>query len=49
MKQRALWSAVVLAGSAEAGVLIAAHPVLLNHLFFQRRIADGITAGSTKG
>jgi ABC-type glycerol-3-phosphate transport system permease component len=32
-----------------AGVLIAALPVLLIYLFFQRQIADGITAGSTKG
>jgi multiple sugar transport system permease protein len=32
-----------------AGVLIAAVPVLAVYLFFQRRIADGVTAGSTKG
>ncbi len=32
-----------------AGVLIAALPVLLIYLFFQRQIASGITAGSTKG
>lgn len=32
-----------------AGVLIAAVPVLLTYLFFQRQIADGVTAGSTKG
>ena len=32
-----------------AGVLIAAVPVLLIYLFLQRQIADGITAGSTKG
>ncbi|PZF84870.1 carbohydrate ABC transporter permease [Jiangella anatolica] len=32
-----------------AGVLIAALPVLLLYLFFQRQIADGVTAGSTKG
>jgi len=32
-----------------AGVLIAALPVLAIYLFFQRQIADGITAGSTKG
>lgn len=32
-----------------AGVLIAAVPVLAIYLFFQRRIADGVTAGSTKG
>ncbi|RIQ18966.1 carbohydrate ABC transporter permease [Jiangella rhizosphaerae] len=32
-----------------AGVLIAALPVLLIYLFFQRQIADGVTAGSTKG
>ncbi|NJQ02472.1 carbohydrate ABC transporter permease [Streptomyces zingiberis] len=32
-----------------AGVLIAAVPVLLLHLFFQRQIADGVTAGATKG
>jgi len=32
-----------------AGVLIAAVPVLLLYLFFQRQIATGITAGSTKG
>ena len=32
-----------------AGVLIAALPVLLLYLVFQRQIAAGITAGSTKG
>jgi multiple sugar transport system permease protein len=32
-----------------SGVLIAAVPVLAIYLFFQRQIADGITAGSTKG
>jgi multiple sugar transport system permease protein len=32
-----------------AGVFIAAIPVLMIYLFFQRQIADGITAGSTKG
>ncbi|MGP4113721.1 carbohydrate ABC transporter permease [Streptomyces sp. 4N509B] len=32
-----------------SGVLIAALPVLLLYLFFQRQIADGVTAGSTKG
>jgi multiple sugar transport system permease protein len=32
-----------------AGVLIAALPVLLLYLFFQRQITAGITAGSTKG
>lgn len=32
-----------------AGVLTAALPVLLLYLFFQRQIAAGITAGSTKG
>ncbi len=32
-----------------SGVLIAAIPVLAIYLFFQRQIADGITAGSTKG
>ncbi|MET8995604.1 carbohydrate ABC transporter permease [Amycolatopsis sp. NPDC004169] len=32
-----------------AGVLIAAVPVLLVYLFLQRQIADGVTAGSTKG
>ncbi len=32
-----------------SGVLIAAVPVLVVYLFFQRRIADAITAGSTKG
>jgi multiple sugar transport system permease protein len=32
-----------------AGVLIAAVPVLLTYLFLQRQIADGVTAGSTKG
>ncbi|GIF74482.1 carbohydrate ABC transporter permease [Asanoa siamensis] len=32
-----------------AGVLIAAAPVLLLYLFLQRQIADGVTAGATKG
>lgn len=32
-----------------AGVLIAAVPMLLIYLFFQRQIAEGVTAGSTKG
>jgi multiple sugar transport system permease protein len=32
-----------------AGVLVAAVPVLLTYLFLQRQIADGVTAGSTKG
>ncbi|WP_143229693.1 carbohydrate ABC transporter permease [Actinophytocola xanthii] len=32
-----------------AGVLIAAVPVLLVYLFFQRHIVQGVTAGSTKG
>jgi multiple sugar transport system permease protein len=32
-----------------SGVLIAAVPVLAVYLFFQRQIADGITAGATKG
>ncbi|NUR90937.1 MAG: carbohydrate ABC transporter permease [Nonomuraea sp.] len=32
-----------------SGVLIAAVPVLAIYLVFQRQIADGITAGSTKG
>ncbi|MGC7100812.1 carbohydrate ABC transporter permease [Amycolatopsis lurida] len=32
-----------------AGVLIAAVPVLVVYLFFQRHIAEGVTAGSTKG
>ncbi|GAA0378526.1 sugar ABC transporter permease [Acrocarpospora corrugata] len=32
-----------------SGVLIAAVPVLLTYLFLQRQIADGVTAGSTKG
>jgi multiple sugar transport system permease protein len=32
-----------------AGVLIAALPVLLLYLVFQRQIAAGITAGATKG
>lgn len=32
-----------------AGVLIAAVPVLAIYLFFQRQIAEAITAGSTKG
>lgn len=31
------------------GVLIAAVPVLVLYLFFQRQIASGVTAGSTKG
>lgn len=32
-----------------AGVLIAAVPVLVTYLFLQRQIADGVTAGATKG
>ncbi|MFD9738195.1 carbohydrate ABC transporter permease [Umezawaea sp. NPDC059074] len=32
-----------------SGVLIAALPVLVVYLFLQRQIADGVTAGSTKG
>jgi multiple sugar transport system permease protein len=32
-----------------AGVLIAAIPVLITYLLLQRQIADGVTAGSTKG
>lgn len=32
-----------------AGVLIAAVPMLATYLFLQRRIADAITAGATKG
>jgi ABC-type glycerol-3-phosphate transport system permease component len=32
-----------------SGVLIAAVPVLAIYLFLQRQIADGVTAGSTKG
>jgi multiple sugar transport system permease protein len=32
-----------------AGVLIAALPVLAIYLFFQRQIAEAVTAGSTKG
>ena len=32
-----------------SGVLIAAVPVLIVYLIFQRQITDGITAGSTKG
>jgi multiple sugar transport system permease protein len=32
-----------------SGVLIAAVPVLLVYLFLQRQIADGVTAGATKG
>lgn len=32
-----------------AGVLIAAVPVLVTCLFLQRQIADGVTAGATKG
>jgi ABC-type glycerol-3-phosphate transport system permease component len=32
-----------------AGVLLAAVPVLAVYLFFQRQIADGVTAGATKG
>jgi multiple sugar transport system permease protein len=32
-----------------SGVLIAAIPVLMIYLFLQRRIAEGVTAGSTKG
>ncbi|MFD5128552.1 carbohydrate ABC transporter permease [Streptomyces olindensis] len=32
-----------------AGVLIAGLPVLVTYLFLQRQIADGVTAGATKG
>jgi ABC-type glycerol-3-phosphate transport system permease component len=32
-----------------AGVLIAAVPVLVTYLVLQRQIADGVTAGATKG
>ena len=32
-----------------AGVLIAAVPLLLVYLVFQRQITEGVTAGSTKG
>ncbi|MFD8496725.1 carbohydrate ABC transporter permease [Amycolatopsis sp. NPDC059657] len=32
-----------------SGVLIAAIPVLVVYFFLQRQIADGVTAGSTKG
>ena len=32
-----------------SGVLIAAVPVLVVYLFLQRRIAEGVTAGATKG
>ncbi|QQQ73966.1 carbohydrate ABC transporter permease [Saccharothrix sp. 6-C] len=32
-----------------SGVLIAAVPVLVVYLFLQRQIADGVTAGATKG
>jgi multiple sugar transport system permease protein len=32
-----------------SGVLLAAIPVLMIYLFLQRQIADGVTAGSTKG
>ncbi|MFD7657488.1 carbohydrate ABC transporter permease [Actinosynnema sp. NPDC059797] len=32
-----------------SGVLIAAVPVLVTYLFLQRQIADGVTAGATKG
>lgn len=32
-----------------SGVLLAAVPVLVVYLFLQRRIADGVTAGATKG
>jgi multiple sugar transport system permease protein len=32
-----------------AGVLIAAVPVMATYLFLQRRIADAVTAGATKG
>jgi multiple sugar transport system permease protein len=35
--------------SFAAGVLIAAVPVLIVYLIFQRQIADAVTAGSTKG
>ncbi|WP_326794148.1 carbohydrate ABC transporter permease [Streptomyces sp. NBC_01808] len=31
------------------GVLIAALPVMLVYLFFQKQITDGVTAGATKG
>lgn len=31
------------------GVLVAALPVILIYLFFQKKITDGVTAGSTKG
>lgn len=32
-----------------AGVMIAAFPVILIYIFFQRQISDGVTAGATKG
>ncbi|WP_153394445.1 carbohydrate ABC transporter permease [Ornithinicoccus halotolerans] len=32
-----------------SGVVIAALPVLLLYLFFQKQITDGVTAGATKG
>ena len=32
-----------------SGVVIAALPVLVVYLFFQKQITDGVTAGSTKG
>jgi multiple sugar transport system permease protein len=32
-----------------SGVVIAALPVLLAYLFFQKQITEGVTAGSTKG
>jgi ABC-type glycerol-3-phosphate transport system permease component len=32
-----------------SGVVIAASPILLAYLFFQKQITDGVTAGSTKG
>ena len=31
------------------GVLVAALPVILVYLFFQKQITDGVTAGATKG
>ena len=32
-----------------SGVVMAALPVLIVYLFFQKQITDGVTAGSTKG
>ena len=32
-----------------SGVVMAALPVLVVYLFFQKQITDGVTAGSTKG